>query len=485
MKDVVSLRTKIVLLIGGLLSISMLVIYASIFFQWHKLIIEEQRNSALLVSEAYSISILDALIYQENEMLQGEDYLENYFLNFMKKNKQVLFIVVYNPQGDLIAHSNFSLKRSSVDSVHRLSSYSIEANSSIYEHQYYSWVIEAQQPPRVAGKTWGMLSMGFEADSLRKDIRNLFVMFLLLTINSILIILLILYGLTSRVTRSLRALVTEMDRTDLEHNEPLDLPKSNDEIGILIENFEHMKARLAQSREQIVNAQKQIYHAEKLASIGRLASGVAHEINNPLNGIRSCIYAINKDPDDQKQTSEYLKLIDEGIIQVETIVTKLLGFARKPAKSTALVNINESIQKVLKLLDYRLDQKDARLSFNADLDIPAVHADQHLIQEVLMNLLLNSTDAISENGEIEINTEMQNDKTVRIGIKDNGCGIPDENREVVFDPFFTTKDPGEGTGLGLSVCLSIIEAYGGSIEFNSEKNKGTEFNISLPIEETI
>ena len=102
-----------------------------------------------------------------------------------------------------------------------------------------------------------------------------------------------------------------------------------------------------------------------------------------------------------------------------------------------------------------------------------------------MNLLLNSYDALSENGKIEIITEAENDRTVRISIKDNGCGIQYEDRQKIFDPFFSTKDPGKGTGLGLSVSLSIIEAHGGNIKFSSEKGKGTEFSISLPKEEKV
>jgi len=241
-----------------------------------------------------------------------------------------------------------------------------------------------------------------------------------------------------------------------------------------------MKKRLEKSKIELEIAQKQIYQAEKLASIGRLASGVAHQVNNPLNGIKSCIYAIQKEPENLKQTNEYLELINEGLNNIETVVQKLLGFARQEHNHKTKIDINESIQKVINLLDYRLKDKLITLNLNFSSNLPLIEFDYFLFQEVIMNLLLNSFDAVSQNGKIDIKTEMIEDRLL-IEIKDNGIGIPKENLQKIFDPFFTTKEVGVGTGLGLSVCLNIIESYGGTISVSSIQGEETIFTVEIPI----
>jgi len=134
-------------------------------------------------------------------------------------------------------------------------------------------------------------------------------------------------------------------------------------------------------------------------------------------------------------------------------------------------------------LEYRLTQKHVLITKNLDKELPAIYADEQLIQEVLMNLLLNAMDAVTDNGEIKIDTGIQTQNQVYIIIGDGGTGISDEELEKIFDPFYTTKKPGEGTGLGLSVSLGIVETHGGSIQVKSKLDKGTTFKIILPVKE--
>jgi len=319
----------------------------------------------------------------------------------------------------------------------------------------------------------------------------LFWIMLALTCFLVLAVLAILTLFLNKITHSLGFLKIEMDRFDLESKDFLTPIGSQDEIGILFSHFNELKSRLAQSNQDLIQAQKQIYHAEKLASIGRFASGMAHEINNPLNGIKSCLYAIKKEPKNMEQTQEYLGLATEGLSHIEMVVRKLLGFARKQAPSKGTVHVEKELQTVIDLLDYKLNKNQVHLTCDIEDPLASISGDAHLIQELLMNLVLNSYDAINERaaqedstyeGHILISMGMENG-WLNITVKDNGTGISDETLEQIFDPFFTTKDQGKGTGLGLSVALGITQAHGGKIECDSKPHQYCKFAISLPVED--
>ena len=295
-------------------------------------------------------------------------------------------------------------------------------------------------------------------------------------------VLLVLRYLIDRTVQSLQVLVKAMDAMELESGADLSLPEREDEVGALIRHFEMLRKRLAASKEQLLLAQKQIYQAEKLASVGRLASGVAHEINNPLNGIKHCLYAIQKEPENKEQSEKYLQLINEGLEHIESVVQKLLGFSRKSATSDKqVVDLNESVKKVLALLEYRLNRKQVHLQLDLAPKLPKIKGDDGLLKEVIMNLLLNGFDAVAENGHLTVQTVLQADNRIAMIVKDDGCGMAPDVLDKIFDPFYTTKPAGEGTGLGLSVALGIVEAHGGQITVKSAPGQGSTFTVVLPI----
>jgi C4-dicarboxylate-specific signal transduction histidine kinase len=161
----------------------------------------------------------------------------------------------------------------------------------------------------------------------------------------------------NRMTSSIEQLVRAIDSIDFLSALPSGPPQLQDEIGFFHRHFVLLQSRLDSSKRALEQAQKQIYQAEKLASIGRLASGVAHQVNNPLNGIKSCLYAIKQNPNDLARVREYLPLINEGIDDIEIVVKKLLGFARQQSTSEHRININDAIRKVIGLFELRLKEK--------------------------------------------------------------------------------------------------------------------------------
>ena len=218
---------------------------------------------------------------------------------------------------------------------------------------------------------------------------------------------------------------------------------------------------------------------DKLASIGRLSAGVAHEINNPLTTILTSTMLIQEDiaPDDPIQ--EELEIIANETLRCRKIVTSLLDFARqtKPAKKQH--HINKIVDECIKLTRKQATFNDLTLVPNLSDDMPTVLMDKDQIQQAIINLILNAIDATDSGGTITISTQfVPQDQVVEIAISDTGKGIPGENADKIFEPFFTTKD--SGTGLGLAITHGIIGQHGGTIDVKSEKNQGSTITIRLP-----
>ncbi len=278
----------------------------------------------------------------------------------------------------------------------------------------------------------------------------------------------------------MQVLVTAMDTIDFGEGPGASLPTRRDEIGVLYQHFHRMQQRIDQSRHELLQAEHEVWHAERLAAIGRLASGLAHEINNPINGVRNCIYAIRGDLDNHEQTATYLDLMDEGLTSASGVLHKLLGFARKQQTAPGPVSLNDAVQTVQQLVGFNFTRKGVGLELDLDQALPAVLADRQLMQEVIMNLLINAVDAEQKGGQVQVRTSHESGR-VLLAVQDFGCGIAPQITDQIFDPFFTTKKTGEGTGLGLSICLSIVQASGGTLDAVSTAGTGTTFTISLPV----
>lgn len=224
-----------------------------------------------------------------------------------------------------------------------------------------------------------------------------------------------------------------------------------------------------------------LHQAEKLAAVGRLAAGIAHELNNPLGNIVGYAKLLLKTGNLGDYEREKLSVIIEQAEKGSEIIRGLLEFSRERPLELKNISLNNSIERVLSTMAYMIEPAGIKVYKHLD-KIPPVEADESQIEQVLHNIILNAIQAIDgrENGIIEIRTSAS-DSTVQISISDNGPGIPKEHLSLIFDPFFTTKPPGKGTGLGLSISLEIIKKHGGSIWAESEPGKGATFHIILPV----
>lgn len=229
--------------------------------------------------------------------------------------------------------------------------------------------------------------------------------------------------------------------------------------------------------------EQQVLMTSKLASIGELASGVAHELNNPLTGVIGYAQLLIDSKNVSREVKSDLNKIYQESQRAAKIVQNLLSFARRRKPEKSYFDVNELVQKTLDLRSYELKTSNIRVCVNLEPELPEIKADYYQIQQVILNILINAGQALAETGhrgKIAVTTSAVEDR-IRISIADNGPGIPKENSSRIFDPFFTTKEAGKGTGLGLSVCHGIVTAHSGSIYVESEEGKGAKFIIDLPI----
>ena len=315
---------------------------------------------------------------------------------------------------------------------------------------------------------------------------------------------------------------------------------SKNEIGQLIGSFNRMIVRLKENQESLENyleslesankqlkqAQEELIRTEKLASIGRFAAGVAHEVGNPLGAILGYTSILQKEGMDRVESKDYLNRIEKEIERINRIVHELLDFARPSKFEIKDLEINKVIEGTLSLLSYQKNFKNIETQLDMQSDLPLIKGDESQLSQVLINIILNAVDAMPNGGTLTIQTIThivknldvdrlhriyprrrksdpmesdyshmrkadplsvlfkkfsEGDQLVKIRISDTGVGIKKEDLENIFDPFFTTKAPDKGTGLGLSISLRIVESLGGEMRVESEIEKGTTFEIYFPV----
>ena len=263
-----------------------------------------------------------------------------------------------------------------------------------------------------------------------------------------------------------------------------------DEIDILVSKFNEMVFRLQQAYDDLETAQRKVVQSEKLASIGTLAAGLAHEVNNPLAGIMNCIARMKKNPENKAEAAKYLDLMEEATSKVEVVIRNLLNFARQPDVEKSKVSLAPVVENAIALATHKLEKCHIHIAFENNAGQLLFHANKNQLEQVFLNLILNGIDAVEEKkeqfpdiqGEILITaTPVKNNRSVKIEVSDNGIGIPNEYMNKVVDPFFTTKSVGKGTGLGLSVSMNIIREHRGEMEIESEYLSGTVLRIVLPV----
>jgi len=364
-----------------------------------------------------------------------------------------------------------------------------------------AWYITAYEPIRdINSRIIGMLYVGM-LEKPYIDLRNrVMATFAGLAGLCTLFLIGLLTFVARQITRPLAVMVEATDRIargDLNHRVAIG---GQDEIGQLAQEFNRMAEDLGNARDnltewgrtlerrvgertqQLREAQDQLIQSEKLASLGKMAAGVAHEINNPLTSILLNTHLLLENTKDNDEDREPLTLIADEAERCAQIVSGLLNFARQTPATTVSANVNDIIERAVQLHEKQASVRNIKIERDVDPSLPSINLDKNKIQQVFSNLAINACEAMPNGGTLRIISRMSRDGTgVEIIFADTGVGIPKENIPKLFDPFFTTKS--FGTGLGLAVSYGIVRQRGGTIEVRSEVGRGATFTVRLPLEE--
>ena len=427
-----------------------------------------------------AIPLVNALLYEEMGIIAEGGLLDNFIANIMA-NEQLhpLYAVVLDREGRVLAHNHFSeYGRVYDDPLTR----SALATDGFLERQITVDKIRACDlavPLAIAGKRWGCLRVGVSMEPLHRELQALAAQIFGFSAIFSLGALIIFYFVGEGLARPLTALAEQMEKVQSGALPCLPGQARRDEIGLPQRSFCRMLDRLRQTEIEREASVSRMLENERLATVGKIVSGVAHEVNNPLAGIQGALYHI-----EQKggaETKRYTDIAQLGLERIGRIVGQLLDLSRAGAAALENVDSRAFFEDLAAFARMALKSRRVHLEAKDLCSRRVLSLDRDKVHQVILNLVLNAADAVGEGKKIELQAYAF-EGWYCLQVRDEGPGIPVALQERVFDPFFTTKEPGKGSGMGLAISRSIAESHGGRLEMQSEEGAGTAFTLKLPLE---
>jgi len=380
----------------------------------------------------------------------------------------------------------------------------------VYWWQRKSMVLST--PLMVGGHVVGGISLARNLEALYQDLRNAqkFV-FIYILINIVILTFIGFHRLFKVFLEPIERLAKRAENYQETDGAFFPVRKQDNELHILSRSLNSMTRRITEDKNKLQNAvhrlektntelnkaQEEIIRAEKLASVGRLASGIAHEIGNPIGIIMGYLELLKQGDIQAQEKLDYILRTEKEIHRMDTVIRQLLDLSRPLAVDSSVVSIHEVIDDIANVLNVQPLMSNIELTLSLEAQSDQVLADPNQLRQVFLNLAINAADAIAadregKQGRLEIMSEVTKKslahkkrfiKSINIRFIDNGPGIPQKNLDNIFDPFFTTKAPGKGTGLGLYVCFMIVDSLGGNIQAHSTEGQGMTMTITLPLAE--
>lgn len=362
-----------------------------------------------------------------------------------------------------------------------------------------AWYLSAYKPIKgIDNKIIGIFYVGILKKPFDDILRNTLITFIAIAMGGIILIIIISIWQAKRISQPLKKIeevANKIARGNYDQEIKIKAPR---EIELLASSINQMAKELKKEKDEleewgnkleikvkertdeIKKIHSQLFRSEKLASLGKLAAGVAHEINNPLTGILTNASLLRDDLPENDPKREDVDIIVKETIRCREIVKRLLDFARQTKPQKQLININNIIDNIILLVRNQTSFRNISIEKNLSNSIPEILADKDQIQQVFINIIINAAEAMSKGGSLKIESDLDiNGEAIIVKFSDTGPGIPEHLKEKIFDPFFTTKE--NGTGLGLAISYGIIEQHGGDIDLDSTVGVGTTFKIKLPV----
>jgi signal transduction histidine kinase len=531
-----SLQQKFIILAFSTVIIFMFIVGYLVTKRNNSIIYNDIERQGKILAETLAIPVMNDLIYERLGLVEEGGLIDNYITGIFNENVvDLVYITVLDPNGRVISHNDFSEYGLVYDDPITIKALASDKTvvQKFHAMDTGSGALDFATPLMIGKKRWGTLKFAISLRMLEKEMQSTIYGVVGITVLMLAIGFSFIFLLSRRFIKPISELAEIMEQAKGDQLEvqvstrkgsdeiarlgqsfnqmirrirqsnlklqnthdkllqfvgiieraggdTLDVKvdiKGSKEIGLLCQSFNQMIDRIRQSNLELKTSHEKLFHAEKLASLGILAAGVAHEINNPLGGLFNCVNMLDDMGEDKEFRQRYLILLKDGLSSIENTVGKLLWISSKGEKTPQDLDVKQAVSDAFGLIEYKL--RKSNISFEENIeDGLTVRLDPNDLQQALINLMINAMQSMTEPGTLTIDAYCKESKVI-LEVTDTGEGIAEKDIPKIFDPFFTTKQPGEGTGLGLWLTYEIVKSYGGEISVTSRKTVGTTFLIKF------
>ncbi len=468
-----------------LLAMLLTLLFSGLWGEWawlreRELLFDRLHGQGEVLVSSMAIPIINALLYEELGIIAEGGLLDNFVADIMANQQlQPLYAMVIGNDGRVLAHNhlpefgeiyNDPLTRTA------LSGSGVMHIKTEFEGQP---ALDFSAPLAIAGKRWGCLRVGVSLLPIHQELNvlagSIFGFALLFSMGA----LGVFFFAGQQLAKPILRLAETMESMDVDAPSYLPGEIRRDEIGRLERSFHDLLERLRQSEEERQNSLESLVASERFAAVGKLVSGVAHEINNPLSGIQGALYHISEECNASAQS--YVKAAEQGVERISRIVGQLLDLSRADALYREPVDSADFFEELALFAKMAIKRTDCKLQVADHYSRQVIMLDRDRIHQIVLNLVINAADAVAGQEESLVRLEtFAHDQGYAIRVVDNGPGISAAIRQQIFEPFFTTKGPGKGTGMGLAIGRTIAEKHAGRLECRSAPGQGTIFTLWLP-----